>query len=190
RAFVQRLDIVLQAVADLADGLADGAPLDGEHFSTSKWLAAKARKGELALIVHTLRAHVALAYGRWGDAAAAVNDAAPMARMAPGEAIVGIHQFQLAMLDALGEMKGGRRARRAQRLLRRAAEANPHDMAHRQLLADGRAGAEAASELAQRHHQLADLAVARRLIGDTEGARSALRAWGALGAARTVSNGT
>ena len=198
RAFVQRLDIVRQAAIDLTEGLQGRAPLDGAAFASSAWLASKARRGELALIVHTLRAHVALAYGDYALAAEAVAAAAPHERTAPGEAIVGVHRFQLVLLRQLGHVRGhGRAARRALAFLRRAARANAHDYAHRVALIDAvRSGAFAhAAELAQQHHHLADLALAHRLAhartagsspgpsAPATGAAAALQAWGALGAA-------
>ncbi|MGB8859520.1 MAG: AAA family ATPase [Ilumatobacteraceae bacterium] len=197
-AFAQRVKLVGQAVSDLRVGIEGRSPLNGELFSVGAWSSAKLRRGEFAMIVYTLRAFVALAHDRPEVAAEAVRAAAPNARTAPGEAIVGVHWFQTALLHRLGEDVDRGAARRAERGLRRAATANPHDYAHRialiDALADGGSaqGLEAAAAIARQHDALADLCViahvaARRAADPGEAQRwrtmavSALRAWGAEG---------
>ncbi|QYG94639.1 diguanylate cyclase [Iamia sp. SCSIO 61187] len=144
RAFRQRVDVVAQAVADLRTG-GDGDVLDGPAFSAPEWLAAKRRGGELAVIVHTLRALVALSHDRRDVAAEAVAAAAPLLRSAPGEAVVGVHRFQAALIaaDALAAASGAssrarRRAElaRARARLRALAEHAPANHAHRLALVD------------------------------------------------------
>lgn len=180
RAFRQRVDVVAQAVADLRTGC-DGDVLDGPAFSAPQWLAAKRRGGELAVIVHTLRALVALSHDRRDVAAEAVAAAAPLLRAAPGEAVVGVHRFQAALIaaDALAAAPGrGSRARRRAELapalarLRALAAHAPENHAHRVALveavaadaggAPGRAmdRYEEAVRLATQHGALGDLGLA------------------------------
>lgn len=181
RAFQQRVDVVAQAVADLRTGLGAGV-LDGPLFSAPDWLAAKRRRGELAVIVHTVRALVALCHGRTDDAAEAVAAAAPVVRSAPGEAVVAVHRFQVALLaaDALAAASGRvertrLRAALAPHLvrLRSLAEHAPANAGHRLALveavaADGPGGSpgvamdryEEAVRLATEHRALGDLGLA------------------------------
>ncbi|HYI61344.1 MAG TPA: diguanylate cyclase [Acidimicrobiales bacterium] len=182
-AFQARVDVVGQAVSDLRRGLADGV-LDGPTFSSTAWLAAKPRRGEMAVIVHTLRALVALAHGRDEVAAEAVAAAAPLLRTAPGQAVVGLHRFQAALLAAAsvaaapGPAERARRRVRVERALvplRRMARHAPANTAHRVALveavlaeADGgdRRGTRAmeryeeAVRLATEHGALCDLGLA------------------------------
>jgi diguanylate cyclase (GGDEF)-like protein len=181
RAFQQRIDVVAQAVADLRTGLAAGV-LDGPSFSAPTWLDAKRRRGELAVIVHTLRALVALCHDRPAEAAAAVEAAAPLLRAAPGQAVVGVHRFQAALVaaDALAAAEGPvERVRLRAALtthlvrLRGLAEHAPANHAHRVALveavaADGPDGDAAAAmdhyeeavRLATEHRALGDLGLA------------------------------
>jgi len=203
-AFVQRVKLVAQAVSDLRYGVGEREPLDGPLFSAIAWEAAKPRKGEFALMVHTVRAFIALVQGRLDVAAASVRAATPHVRSAPGEAIVGVHSYQLALLGRLGADVDRRAAKRAERRVRRAAAANPYDYGHRIALLDavGRQGQPAAFDevaaSARRHEALADLAViaalAERAATDPgeamrwrAAAIAALRAWGAEGVARSLS---
>lgn len=195
-AFTQRVKLVGQAVTDLREGLGDRGVLDGERFSAPAWSGSKARRGEFALIVHTLAAFVALVNDRVDDAARSVRAASPNRRMAPGEVIAGQHAFQLAVLRGLGADVDRRAARRAERLLRRAAVVNPHDYAHRVELIDAMASHAttdqfvSAAATARSHDALADLCIIATIAGRrSEGpeeqqrwaamAQSALRAWGA-----------
>ena len=202
-AFVQRVKLVAQAVADLRDGLNGEELLNGPHFAAAEWAAAKERRGEMVVMVHTVRAMVALAYNRRDEAAQAVRTASSQVRSAPGEAIVGVHWFQLALLRRLGVKVNRRSARRAERQLRRVAAINPHEFAHRVALLDALvAGAspaqfDTAATIARQNDALADLctiahvAVSRskdpaeqqrwRAMGVT-----ALRAWGAEGVATAL----
>ena len=197
-AFAQRVKLVGQAVADLRRGIGDGLPLDGEWFSEPTWSAAKARRGEFALTVHTVKAFVALVEQRRDVAAEAVRAATPHVRTAPGETIVGQHSFQIALLHRLGADVDRRAARRGERRLRRMASSNPHDYGHRVALLDAlsaRGGSErftAAATAARAHDALADLCLIANLAAEhstdvVEQAKwktmalSALRAWGAEG---------
>ncbi|MEQ1699689.1 MAG: AAA family ATPase, partial [Ilumatobacteraceae bacterium] len=199
-AFAQRVKLVGQAVVDLRHGLGEGRPLDGELFSEPTWSAAKARRGELALMVHTVKAFVALVEQRRDVAVEAVRAAAPHVRTAPGETIVGQHSFQIALLHALGADVDRRAARRGEKRLRRMAASNPHDYGHRVALLDAisaRGGSERFAEAAaaaRSHDALADLCVIANLAAEyatdvVEQAKwktmalSALRAWGAEGPA-------
>ena len=147
-------------------------------------------------MVHTIAAFVALVNDRVDDAARSVRAASPNRRMAPGEVIAGQHAFQLAVLRAMGADVDRRAARRAERLLRRAAVVNPHDYAHRVELLDAMASHATtdqfvtAAATARSHDALADLCIiatiaGRRSQGPAEQqrwaamAQSALRAWGA-----------
>ncbi|MCB0954871.1 MAG: AAA family ATPase [Ilumatobacter sp.] len=189
-AFAQRVAVVAQAAADLAGGLHGREPLCGELFDTAGWLAARRRRGDLVLIVHTLQAHVALANGRLDDAARFVAAGAPHVRVAPGEAVVGVHHFQAALLAALS-VPGAERAHRSLVALRRAAAANPTDHGHRLAMVEAVGSAErmaAAAVAAREHGHLADHALAcllvDRLAPDPawRAARvTALHAWGANG---------
>ena len=197
-AFAQRVKLVGQAVADLRDGLGDRSPIGGDQFDAAAWAAAKPRRGEFALMVHTVQAMVALVHGQATTAATAVRLATPHVRTAPGEAIVGVHLFQLAILHQLGDNVSARAARRARRRLRRAAETNPHEFAHRvqfvdALAAGGGEALELAAATARQNDALADLCIiaviASSRTDDPEArarwstmARSAMRAWGAEGA--------
>jgi len=177
RAFQQRVDVVAQAVADLRTGLGAGV-LDGPTFSASTWLGAKRRRGELAVIVHTVRAMVALSHDRGADAAEAVAAAAPLLRSAPGEAVVGVHRFQAALVaaDALAAARGTtERARRraalvpARARLRALAEHAPANHAHRLALvdavaADGPGGS--AAEAMDHYEEAVRLATEHRALGD------------------------
>ena len=204
-AFAQRVKLVAQAVADLRDGLHGGELLNGPHFVATQWAAAKPRRGEFALMVPTVRALVALAYDRRDEAADAVRAASSHVRTAPGEAIVGVHWFQLALLCRLGADVSRSGARRAERRLRRAAAANPHEYAHRVALLDAlAAGAspaqfEAAATIARRNDALADLCTIARVAvlrskspADQQRWRAmavtALRAWGAEGAVEALAH--
>lgn len=197
-AFAQRVKLVSQAVADLRDGLHADEVLNGPHFAAEQWAAAKDRRGEFAVVVHTVRAMVALAYDRREDAARSVRAASGHVRTAPGQAIVGVHWFQVALLHELGADVSWRQARRAERQLRRAARVNPHEYAHRVALLDAlAAGAspaqfDAAATIARQNDALADLCTiahvaARRSKDPTDQNRwqamavTALRAWGAEG---------
>ncbi|MCB0980825.1 MAG: AAA family ATPase [Acidimicrobiaceae bacterium] len=189
-AFAQRVAVVAQAAADLVGGLDGREPLCGEQFDAAGWLAARRRRGDLVLIVHTLQAHVALAHGRLEDAAGFVAAAAPHVRMAPGEVVVGVHHFQAALLEALGT-EGAPRSRRSLVALRRAAAANPMDHRHRLAMVEAVGSAEhmaAAAVAARDHGHLADHALACLLVervapgGSWRAARAAaLHAWGADG---------
>lgn len=198
-AFCQRVDVVRQAVADLRgpsgggrarqddgqtdqhDGLPD--PLDGVHFSAPAWLAAKPRRGELAVIVHTLRAHVWLRRGQLEEAASAVAAAGELVRTAPGQAVLGVHAFQVAHLDAEAVVTAsaagsrGERARRrlkAERSLRRLrtiAEHAPANAAHRLafvegVLAEARAPAGIAPEAMERFDAAVALATEHGALDD------------------------
>lgn len=195
-AFAQRVKLVGQAVTDLRDGVGSGAILDGDRFSVTAWSGAKVRRGEFTLIVHTLAAFVALVNDRVDDAAGSVRAASPNRRMAPGEVIAGEHAFQLAVLRRLGADVDRRAARRAERLLRRAAVVNPHDYAHRVELLDAMASHATtdqfvtAAATARSHDALADLCIIATIAGRrcddqveqqrwSAMAQSALRAWGA-----------
>jgi diguanylate cyclase (GGDEF)-like protein len=181
RAFHQRVAIVGQAVADLRSGL-DRGVLDGDLFSAPTWLAAKRRRGEMAVICHTVRALVALCHDRPAEAAEAVAAAAPMLRSAPGQAVVGVHRFQAALLaaDALAAAPAGVRGR-AERARRRAAlvplvarlrtlaEHAPANHAHRLALveavaADGPGGSP--SVAMDRYEEAVRLATEHRALGD------------------------
>lgn len=202
-AFAQRVKLVGQAVVDLRHGVGDGRPLDGELFSEPNWSAAKVRRGEFALTVHTVKAFVALVEQRRDVAAEAVRAATPHVRTGPGETIVGQHSFQIALLHALGADVDRRGARRGEKRLRRMAESNPHDYGHRVALLDAlraRGGSERFAEAAaaaRSHDALADLCVIANLAAEhstdvVEQAKwktmalSALRAWGAEGPAPTA----
>ncbi|HEX7132731.1 MAG TPA: diguanylate cyclase [Iamia sp.] len=177
RAFQQRVDVVAQAVADLRTGLETGV-LDGPTFSASAWLEAKRRRGELAVIVHTVRALVALCHDRGADAAAAVAAASTLVRSAPGEAVVGVHRFQAALVaaDALAAAAGRvERARLRAALtpalvrLRALAEHAPANFAHRLALveavaADGPGGSP--GEAMDRYEEAVRLATEHRALGD------------------------
>ncbi|HEU5152725.1 MAG TPA: diguanylate cyclase [Iamia sp.] len=177
RAFQQRVDVVGQAVADLRTGLGE-AVLDGPTFSAPDWLAAKRRRGELAVIVHTVRALVALCHGRADEAAAAVAAAAPLIRSAPGEAVVAVHRFQAALLAADALAAAGGRVERARLRavlaphllrLRVLAENAPANAAHRLALveavaADGPGGSPA--EAMDRYEEAVRLATEHRALGD------------------------
>ena len=197
-AFAQRVKLVGQAVADLRRGVGAAQPLDGPLFSEPTWSAAKVRRGEWALMVHTVKAFVALVEQRRDVAVAAVRAAAPHVRTAPGEAIVGQHSFQIALLSALGADVDRRAARRGERRLRRMAASNPHDYGHRVALVEavsGRGGTERYAEAAaaaRAHDALADLCIIANLAAEQctdvveqanwkTMALSALRAWGAEG---------
>ncbi|MGY6500727.1 MAG: diguanylate cyclase domain-containing protein [Acidimicrobiales bacterium] len=123
-AYQQRVAVVQQAVADLRTGV-DAGPLDGDRFSVSRWLAAKPRRGELAVIAHTLRALVARCVGDDDTFAEATAAAAPLVRTAPGQAVLGLHWFHEALLAADSLGRPGSRAEllrrrvRAERTLRR-----------------------------------------------------------------------
>jgi diguanylate cyclase (GGDEF)-like protein len=150
RGFAQRLDVVLQAVADLRSGSAP-QPLDGEHFAAPAWLDAKPRKNDVAVTVHTLRAAHFLRIGELAEARRSVDATHRVARSAPGQAVLGVHWFQQAVLDAEGVVdadgaaeRARRRAvaERSRRRLRRLAEHAPANAAHRlayveALLAEG-----------------------------------------------------
>jgi predicted ATPase len=199
-AFAQRVKLVRQAVVDLRDGLDGRSPLNGSLFATQSWATAKTRRGEFPLMVYTLQAFVALAYDEVEVAAEAVRKAAPHARSAPGEAIVGVHAFQVALLHRLGVPMDARAARRAERLLRRAAIANPYDFEHRVQLLDALAasgtaakdGLTRAAGTARANDALADLGLIASLASARTDdhvrrqewlttARAARRAWGAEG---------
>lgn len=180
RAFQQRVEIVGQAVADLRTGLERGV-LDGELFSAPTWLAAKRRRGEMAVMCHTVRALVALCHDRRADAAEAVAAAAPMLRSAPGQAVVGVHRFQAALLaaHAVADARGPvERARRRAALaphvarLRTLAEQSPANAAHRLALveavaADGPSGAPGDAAVAMdRYEEAVRLATEHGALGD------------------------
>ena len=212
-AFAQRVKLVGQAVADLRSGFGDGGvgssgPIDGALFSAPTWAAAKPRRGEFALMVHTVGAFVAMAADQLEVAADEVRAAAPHVRSAPGETIVGLHSFQLTVLARL--VKGIDRGdvRRAERRLRRMARSNPHDYGHRVALldalddrrrGDGSGGDTARFEVvaaaARANDALADLCLIAHLAARSASradeqaqwhsmATAALRAWGAEGLVR------
>lgn len=199
-AFAQRVKLVGQAVCDLRYGVGTGVPIDGDQFSVPTWAAAKVRRGEFALTVHTVRAFVALVEQRRDVAVEAVRAAAPHVRTAPGETIVGLHSFQIALLHRLGADVDRRAARRGEKRLRTMAASNPHDYAHRVALLDALAARSdlerfaAAAAAARANDALADLCVIANLAAEratdvVEQARwktmalSALQAWGAEGPA-------
>jgi diguanylate cyclase (GGDEF)-like protein len=148
-AFRQRVQVVRQAVADLR-GPDTGPPLDGELFDASAWLAVRPRRGELAVVVHTVRGMVALARHDVDTLARTVEAAAPLLRAAPGQAVVARHRFHAAVLDALrvGEASGpvtraraGRTAARSLRRLRAMARHAPAFVAHQVALVESLLGA-------------------------------------------------
>lgn len=202
-AFAQRVKLVSQAVADLRDGLHGDDLLNGPHFAATAWASAKHRRGEFAMMVPTVRAMVALAYDRRDEAAQAVRAASPHVRTAPGEAIVGVHWFQLALLRRLGADVSRRGARRAERKLRRAALSNPHEYAHRVALLDALVAGtspaqfDAAATIARQNDALADLCTIAHVavLRSTDPAEeqrwramafTALCAWGAEGVVRAL----
>jgi diguanylate cyclase (GGDEF)-like protein len=123
-AFRQRVQVVRQAVSDLREP-DSGPPLAGDLFDASAWLAARPRRGELAVVVHTVRGMVALARHDVDALASSVAAAAPLLRAAPGQAVVARHRFHAAVLGAVrvGEASGpvarARARRAAARSLRR-----------------------------------------------------------------------
>lgn len=179
RAFHSRVDIVRQAAADLRDGPGDDY-VSGTVFDTAAWLDAKARKGELAVIVHTLRGLVALCFDDLEALEAATAAAAPILRTAPGQAVLAQHWFHVAILDALRiERASSRWSRTASRIsaerslqrLRSMARHAPGDVEHRvalidALMAGGSDGADARVRAMDAFERAVALATANGALHD------------------------
>ena len=177
-ALAQRVGIVRQSVADAREG--GSVPLVGEHFDAETWLETKRRRNELAMIVHTLRAEGWRRVGDLDAARTSVRTAKALARNAPGQAVLGLHWFQQAHLDAeavlaadgSAQVRLRAVARRSYRRLLRLAEHAPANAAHRAAFV-GALHAEAglrsngrAAKAMERFDEAVGLATERGALGD------------------------
>ena len=175
-AFRTRIDIVRQLIADLRAGDA-GAGLSGEHFDAGAWLAAKPRRNELALIVHTLRGLEASCFDDRDGLRASVAAGAGLVRTAPGQAIVALHRFHGALSaadDAAAATTRRERLRhraRAEKSLRWLRSWQPRcaaNVGHRIALVEA-VVAEASGDAAlamERYERAVQLAKARDVVAD------------------------
>ncbi|MFP4513402.1 MAG: diguanylate cyclase domain-containing protein [Acidimicrobiales bacterium] len=176
--FRVRVEIIRQAIVDLVDG-PGGTILSGRHFDVEEWSSGRQRGGELAMIVHTVRALVALCVGDGDSMRRSTTAAGRLVRTAPGQAVLGQHWYHEAYLDAVAfadarsrRERLSRRARseRSLRRLRSLAHHAPANAGHRvalieAIVAEGR-GVEATARAMDRYERAVSLATANGALHD------------------------
>lgn len=176
--FRVRVEIIRQAIADLVDGPGETI-LSGEHFDVEEWFRRRRRGGELAMIVNTVGALVALCVGDADSMRRSTTAAGRLVRTAPGQAVLAQHWYHEAYLDAvaLGRARSRRerlrrraRSERSLRRLRSIANHAPSNAAHRvalieAIVAEGGGGDDAARAM-DRYERAVSLATANGALHD------------------------